>query len=149
MDFFNAALEAIERVLYGVDEWLRFRGGDGRLMLAAKAVLGLLWAVIAYLARIYVNLLIEPQVNPIKHFPVVTVSHKIILPMSPQILRVLRTPLTPLGPVLSNTIAGTTLFLIPGVFGFLAWELKENWRLYAANRPTTLSPSRSDTTARR
>jgi hypothetical protein len=29
---------------------------------------------------------------------------------------------------------------IPGVFGFLAWELKENWRLYAANRPATLRP---------
>jgi hypothetical protein len=29
---------------------------------------------------------------------------------------------------------------IPGVFGFLAWELKENWRLYAANRPRTLRP---------
>ncbi len=140
MDFFNAVLEAIERVLYGVDEWLRFRGGDGRLRLAAKAVLGLAWAVVAYLARIYVNLLIEPQVNPIKHFPVVTVSHKIILPMSVTLIRIVRTPLQPLGPWLSNTIAGTTVFLLPGVFGFLAWELKENWRLYAANRPTSLRP---------
>jgi hypothetical protein len=26
------------------------------------------------------------------------------------------------------------------VFGFLAWELKENWRLYAANRSRTLRP---------
>jgi hypothetical protein len=26
------------------------------------------------------------------------------------------------------------------VFGFLAWELKENWRLYAANRSATLRP---------
>ena len=29
---------------------------------------------------------------------------------------------------------------IPGVFGFLAWELKENWRLYKANRSTKLKP---------
>ena len=29
---------------------------------------------------------------------------------------------------------------IPGIFGFLAWELKENWRLYAANRPPRLKP---------
>ena len=29
---------------------------------------------------------------------------------------------------------------MPGVFGFLAWELKENWRLYAANRPRDLKP---------
>jgi hypothetical protein len=27
---------------------------------------------------------------------------------------------------------------IPGIFGFIAWELKENWRLYAANRSATL-----------
>lgn len=140
MDFFRTALEAVERLLYGVDEWLRFRGGEGRLSLAGKAVLGLLWAVVAYVARIYVNLLIEPQVNPIKHFPVVTVSHKIMLPMVPQVHRLLRTPLMPLGRVLANGIAGATVFLIPGVFGFLVWELKENWRLYAANRPKTLRP---------
>src|SRR5690606_5317120 len=29
---------------------------------------------------------------------------------------------------------------IPGIFGFLVWELKENWRLYAANRRRTLGP---------
>ena len=30
--------------------------------------------------------------------------------------------------------------MIPGMFGFLAWELKENWRLYRANRSPTLDP---------
>ena len=29
---------------------------------------------------------------------------------------------------------------MPGVFGFLVWELKENWRLYEANRSPTLGP---------
>jgi hypothetical protein len=140
LDFFHTSLETIERVLYGVDEWLRFRGGDGRLKLAGKAVLGLVWSVVAYLARIYINLLIEPQVNPIKHFPVVTVSHKIILPLTPKILPILVAPLKPLGEVLANGIAGVTILLLPGVFGFLVWEFKENWRLYAANRPKTLRP---------
>ena len=28
----------------------------------------------------------------------------------------------------------------PGIFGFLIWELKENWRLFAANRPQNLQP---------
>jgi hypothetical protein len=141
MDFFNAVLEAIERILYGVDEWLRFRGGDGRIRLASKAMLGLAWAVVAYLARIYVNLLIEPQVNPIKHFPVVTVSHKIILPMSLTLIGIAKAPLVPIvGAGLATTFATTTVFLLPGVFGFLAWELKENWRLYAANRSATLRP---------
>jgi hypothetical protein len=47
--------------------------------------------------------------------------------------------LTPyLGKAQANTIVWTTIWLIPGVFGFLVWELKENWRLYAANRPRAL-----------
>jgi hypothetical protein len=29
---------------------------------------------------------------------------------------------------------------LPGVFGFLVWELRSNWRLYAANRPAALGP---------
>jgi hypothetical protein len=38
------------------------------------------------------------------------------------------------------TLAGTVIAGIPGIFGFLVWELKENWRLYAANRPKGLQP---------
>jgi hypothetical protein len=34
------------------------------------------------------------------------------------------------------------VLLVPGVFGFLVWELKENWRLYAANRSRALAPMR-------
>ena len=33
------------------------------------------------------------------------------------------------------------IFALPGVVGFLVWELKENWRLYKANRPRTLQPA--------
>ena len=29
---------------------------------------------------------------------------------------------------------------MPGIFGFIVWELKENWRLYAANRAGRLTP---------
>jgi hypothetical protein len=32
------------------------------------------------------------------------------------------------------------IWCIPGIFGFLVWELRENWRLYAANRPKGLRP---------
>jgi hypothetical protein len=31
---------------------------------------------------------------------------------------------------------------MPGLFGFLVWELKENWRLYHSNRPAKLQPIR-------
>ena len=50
-----------------------------RASLVAKAVLGLLWFFVAYVLRFAVNVLLEPQINPIKHFPVVTVGHKLLL----------------------------------------------------------------------
>jgi hypothetical protein len=135
---FDRLLEAIDRLLYAVDEWLRFRGGQHRRALVAKAVLGLFWFFIAYVVRVSVNVLIEPQVNPIKHFPVVTVSHKVILPLSFPLTRLLKA--TPLGPRFAPYVAATIVLVVPGVFGFLVWELKENWRLYEANRSESLRP---------
>lgn len=140
LETFQGMLEAFDKLLYSVDEWLRYRTGQSEGMLAVKAVLGVGWFLVAYLVRIYVTLLIEPQVNPIKHFPVVTVSHKIMLPLTPTIFTIMVTALSPLGAVLSNFIAGVTLFLLPGFFGFLVWELKENWRLYDSNRSPALGP---------
>ena len=141
MDSFQWLLQAVEQVLYTVDEWLLFRTGESRWVLAAKAVVGVGLGGDQLCDPIYITLLIEPQINPIKHFPVVTVSHKIMLPFSMHLTRIVAAPLMPLGTVcLANTIAGSTVFLLPGVFGFLVWELKENWRLYAANRPRELKP---------
>lgn len=143
VESFKRVLEGFERILYAVDEFLRFRSGESFLVLCVKAVLALGWSAVAFVVRIYVTLLIEPQVNPIKHFPVVTVSHKLILPFSIKITRIASAPLEPvLGRFLANTIVGSTVFLLPGVFGFLVWELKENWRLYEANRITKLKPVR-------
>ncbi len=139
VDTFSQLLEGLERLLYAVDEWLRFRSGDLRIATATKAVLGVVWFFVAYVIRFCVTLLIEPQINPIKHFPVVTVSHKIILPFSPVLARVLESQLG-FGTVKANTIAGAIIVCIPGIFGFLVWELKENWRVFAANRPETLRP---------
>ncbi len=137
MEFFNGMLENIERMLYTVDEWLRFRTGERPLAVVAKAVLGGVWFFVNYFIRFCVNLLIEPQINPIKHFPVVTVSHKILLPLTVPFIHVLEGPL---GKIWADTVAPTIVLLLPGVFGFLVWELKENWRLYAANRPPKLTP---------
>ena len=139
---FRYLTDLVERMVYTVDEWLRFREGQSVISLAAKAVLGLAWFFVAYALRIYVNLLIEPQINPIKHFPVVTVSHKIVLPMAPTIFHGLKSVLAPvLGETVARAIAGPTVLLIPGVFGFLVWELKENWKLYAENRAKSLAPA--------
>ncbi len=140
-DFFRWTLSLIERFIYAVDEWLRFHSEESWLSIIVKAVVGVVWSFVVFLIRIYVNLLIEPQINPIKHFPVVTVAHKIILPLTPLVVRSGRGLLEPfIGQVLADSIVATTWFLFPGVFGFLVWELKENWRLYASNRVPVLQP---------
>ena len=79
VDVFRRIVETVERLMYSVDEWLRFRSGESRRWLAAKAVMGALWFFVAYVLRFAVNVLMEPQINPIKHFPVVTVGHKLLL----------------------------------------------------------------------
>jgi hypothetical protein len=139
VDLFRRLLQGIERVLYTVDEWLRFRSGQGRATLIAKGALGVVWFFIAYVVRFCVNLLIEPQVNPLKHFPWVTASHKMMWPLF--IASGLKEFLgARLGPA-----AGDTLFVVigtaaPGIVGFLVWEFKENWRLFIANRSKNLQP---------
>lgn len=135
VDIFDWLLIALERVVYTVDEWLRFRTGDDRALRWVKLVGGVFWFFISYVVVFIFTLLVEPQINPLKHFPVVTVSHKIIFPAWPIFVQ----KLAPyLGRKQAQTVVLTTIWLIPGVFGFLVWELKENWRLYAANRARTI-----------
>lgn len=137
MEWFQGLVVALERIVYAVDQFLRFRAGDNRAMQAVKACGGVLWFFVSYVVVFVFTLLVEPQINPIKHFPVVTVSHKIILPTGPVVVKQLA-PI--IGTAQANTLVWTTIWLIPGVFGFLVWELKENWRLYAVNRPPQLRP---------
>ena len=101
----------------------------------------MLWSFVSFLLRIYVNLLIEPTLHPVKHFPVVTVAHKIFLPVILVIEHHMRQALTPyLGAALARPITWFNIVFLPGIFGFLVWELKENWRLYASNRVPALQP---------
>ena len=139
VDTFRRAVDFIEGTLYAVDEQLRFRADESQATLALKAVLTTLWSGINWFVRFCVTLLIEPQLNPIKHFPVVTVSHKLLVPMIPMVASNLSVA-TGMERGLALTTVTFISTTIPGVFGFLAWELKENWRLYAANRPPTLRP---------
>jgi hypothetical protein len=138
--FFAALIDLLQRAMARVDELIRFREGQGPVVLVLKGAVGLVWAMVAYFVRLYVTLLVEPEFNPLKHFPVVTVAHKLMLPvtLSPQVLAALQVPLSPFGPIVAGTFAGITIFLLPSVFGFLAWELKENYRLYRATRPDRL-----------
>jgi hypothetical protein len=147
MDLFKHLVELVERLLYSVDEWLRFRSGQGRLALVLKAVLSVVWFYITYFVRFAFYVLIEPQINPIKHFPVVTVSHKLILPLAfttsqsvPSPLAAVFMEVLPLSAESANATAMSIVWGIPGIFGFLVWELKENWKLYQANRSPVLKP---------
>jgi hypothetical protein len=137
--FFTRAVDLVDRGIYRVDEWLRFRTGQGVIKLVIKGLLGTLWFFITYLIRLYVNLFVEPTVNPIKHFPVVTVAAKIILPFTPAILSGVAGPASSLmGPAIGNSFAAFTVVMLPGLAGFLVWELKENWKLYRATRSEQL-----------
>lgn len=148
LQFFRWIFEWMERGMYAVDEWLRFKEGQSTATLVFKLFFGLFWFFFAYLFRFAWNLLIEPQINPIKHFPVVTVSHKLILPLSippgagqpsplaKLFMDVLGVPANKADTM--NAVAGGVVWGIPGIFGFLVWELKENWRLYRANRPPVI-----------
>lgn len=141
LELFSRMLEWVERGLYRVDEWLRFRAGQPRIVLLLKGAFGTVWFFVTYLVRLYVNLFVEPTVNPIKHFPVVTVAAKIILPFIPAMLGGLAAATTPLlGPELANGFAAFTIIVLPGLAGFLVWELKENWKLYRATRSKVLQP---------
>jgi hypothetical protein len=136
---FSELVEAANRGLYRVDEWLRFHTGQSRLTLVVKGAIGPLWSVVAYFLRLYINLFIEPEVNPIKHFPVVTVAAKLILPFSEPIVSAISGPATRLvGPTLGVSFAAFTIFVLPGLAGFLVWEFKENWKLYKRTRSRTL-----------
>jgi hypothetical protein len=137
MDLFHRALEGIEQTIYEVDQFLRFRSGESRLTLALKAFFSTLWNALTYVVRFLVNLVAEPQLNPIKHFPVVTVSHKLVAPF---MLPLLSPPFAGLPPAIALPLGIALQFIVPGICGFLVWELKENWKLYAANRPRHLPP---------
>ncbi len=139
MAFFRRLLDDVERLLYTVDEWLRFRSGDSRGSFVVKAILGLVWFFVTYVVRFGVNLLAEPQLNPIKHFPVVTVSHKLVLTfVMPALTLVLLS--TGMNPFLAGFLAFVVQISLPGIPGFLVWEFKENWRLYRANQSPILQP---------
>lgn len=140
MVVFRQLVEGLDRWLYRVDEWLRFRKGEGPLSAVGKPVLGVFWFGITCVVRVCVNLFIEPTINPIKHFPVVTVAGKLLAPFYHPIFHEIHAQLLPLGRVVAYGTASLTVLFMPGFFGFLVWELKENWKLYEANRPRKLGP---------
>jgi hypothetical protein len=139
---FKQVTDGVEYVLYTVDEWLRFRSGDSRFSMVLRALIGVLWFPISYVARLYIVVLIEPGFNPLKA-PVSILAAKFVYPivLAAGWDKQLPAALTPyLSAYVAIPFAGMTLWLLPDLFGFLFWEMKENWRLYRANRPAHLGP---------
>jgi hypothetical protein len=144
---FKEVTDAVEYVLFTVDEWLRFRGGDSRASMVVRAVLSLFWYPVSYLARFYMVVLIEPMINPLK-LPISILAAKVVYPMLAiaGLFELEPFPSSPLvddlSPYMTYPLAWLlvigTFYLLPDAFGFLAWELKENWSLYRANRPGVL-----------
>ncbi len=138
MRWFRHFVLECERFLYSFDEKFRFTSrGASSVTLWIKAIVGVIWSVISYVVRAFIILIVEPGINPIKHFPVVTVAGKFLL-----IFWAALVPAIGAGPWASSWLFVVLVLLAPGIFGFLVWELKENWRLYEANRASSLQPVR-------
>ncbi len=143
IDLFGWLMHGIEQVLHRVDEAVSHHRDEGRDVMVVKAIVGPAWRAFSYLIHFYAAVLVEPQINPVKHFPVVMVADKLMMPFFPALMLALLTLLDPLLPrFVSLPLATVTVLLLPGLFGFLAWELNENWKLYRANHPDRTQPAR-------
>jgi len=135
MEFFKQATRALTEGLHRIRTRLSPRLNERPGTSVLKALAALPWTFCEAVVEFYVVVLIEPQTNPIKHFPVVTLGHKLMLPFLPALSSGLFAATSPVLPdALAVSLVAVTVFLLPGLFGFLFWELKENWRLYGSNR---------------
>nr|WP_207168377.1 sulfite exporter TauE/SafE family protein [Thiocystis violacea] len=134
MQFFKELTRRFQQGLHRIEERLSHHLGESIPQLLIKSILVPVWRLLESVIQFYVTVLVEPQINPIKHFPVVTVAHKILLPFLPMITRFLVELLDPVAPKwVALPFVTLTVLLLPGLGGFLVWELKENWKVYAAN----------------
>jgi hypothetical protein len=143
MWIFKQVTDGLEYLLHTVDEWLRFRQGDSQLSLVIRTIAGLLWYPVAWLMRFYLVVLIEPWFNPVKA-PVSYLAAKFMYPVLLAYMTELRDSLydkkVPILMKVGLLILIPTIWLLPDAFGFLFWEMKENWRMYRANRQRQLRP---------
>lgn len=133
-------VQGLEWVNYSVIDALRLIKGESRPSMVIKAALSLAWFPIYYVSRLYILLFLEPQVNPLK-FPIVSVFYKLILPFYGQITTTLTHAFDLLLPH-GAAVGCAQVFALfsTGIFGFVAWELKENWRLYRRNASEVFEP---------
>jgi hypothetical protein len=140
---FKQVTDGLEYLLHTVDEWLRFRQGDSQLSMVIRTIVGFLWYPVAWLVRFYLIVLIEPWFNPVKA-PVSLLAAKFMYPVYALYMSELKGSLNdekvPMPMKVAWLILFMTIWLLPDAFGFLFWEMKENWRMYRANRQRQLRP---------
>jgi hypothetical protein len=140
---FKQTIDGLEYVLHTVDEWLRFRQGESSLSLVIRTLAGLIWYPVAWLTRFYIVVLIEPGFHPLK-MPVSVLAAKFMYPIYALYMIELKTSLNDenvsIPMKVTWLIIFLTIWLSPDAFGFLFWEMKENWRTYRANRQRQLRP---------
>ena len=139
LSIFRQLMDIISLWLGWLERCLMRRPGGSRMSLAFMAIISLVLSPIVYLLRFGFTVLLEPQVNPVKHFPVVSVGHKIMLLLVPTVTQFV-SDRTGMAFDYCLVMVFTVIGLIPGFLGFMVWELKENWRLYIANMPLALNP---------
>ncbi|WP_462328618.1 sulfite exporter TauE/SafE family protein [Thiohalocapsa halophila] len=132
--FFKEVTRRFSQLLHRVDEALIHHRGERMGRRVVKALLAPVWRFAEALMQFYVTVLVEPQVNPVKHFPIVSIGHKLLLPFLPAITAAFLEMSDAILPkVIAYPLVTLTIVLLPGLFGFFVWELKENWKLYQAN----------------
>jgi hypothetical protein len=140
LQLLKQGMDLLERLLYSIDEWLRFRSGDSKASLVVRTMLGVAWYPVSFITRLYVVVMIEPMFHPLK-LPVAILAAKVLLPVYPTIYAVQMMVFEPvLGYEAARVVALANCWLSGDLFGFLFWEFTENWRLYKANRSRLLKP---------
>jgi hypothetical protein len=146
MAFFQGIMRTFAEGLHRIRTRLSARLGEPPQTAVIKALAAPLWGACEAAIQFYAVVLIEPQVNPVKHFPAVTLGHKLMLPFLPSLSAGLHTGLASFLPeVILFPLVTATILLLPGAFGFLFWELKENWELYGSNRAEAVPLARIGT----
>ncbi len=151
-DLFRELVGALEWALARIEDGLRLRGQGGPFAILVRTLAGLVWMPFAFFIRFYTIVLIEPMINPLKLplsilfakfvYPLMLLSPALLQPDSESVLGYSSPLVGQLAPYLTYPGAWLlvmgTLWLLPDAVTFLFWEMRENWRLYRANRPEVL-----------
>ena len=158
---FREMVRMLDWTMARIDDWLRLRGRSGPFGIALRVVSKIIWTPLAFLVRFYSVVLIEPTINPVK-LPMTLVFAKFVYPLlavvglftfemdwsagglpAVEVYAAGKDELAQWIPAwMAFVLVVGTFWLLPDACTFLFWEVRENWRLFQANRPSVLRPVR-------